>query len=1223
MGDFQQVLQVVPPSPVVVFPTYPRTVVVPPLPPVITYSTLSAPVAPTVAIDRTTSVIIPAVPQAGSAPLQTNATNLLSSFGLINPDLTMETKDIPYFIPYSYLDQIKPQDPLNVSTVNALAVNVSTLNANTVNASTINVVSTFAKNVLSDYIEATESYVYDNFTLDNQVLTANATSLLLNGNPLVTANQISSISDWAKDPAISTIQANGNDLTGVRAGFFSSIVANSMTVNKLTTLYSTTVETFESTITAEIQKLTVSSITGGNAYFDVITAGSIINPSASTINCQYLNVSSNATFSNATFSNAPTFNQGGTFNGTRPNFNTGINTSGPNNFNFTNIDNASNINGNVITIAPQNNLNINTSNAVSVVVDRGTDIGGSANINLTSQNGGGSFVNILAKTADSSALTPASAVNIEAQGNVYYGTNNPYGGAVNIKADAGLSGNILGTTGGGAINLTAYSYNTTQPGVIRESAGSISAYSGATSPLTGVYGYSYYSALNCLSLTAGSTTPSGSYPGVVYLRGDNGTKVVNGFYADTITATGNSVLPSITGVTSINGSAYPPTFSVPNALNVSSITTSTIQTPFASISSITDVSTINGVAYPPSGGASWVSTATTDLNMNGHNINLPSPGGGGTSGSIVKQYGTSGTLVVSDGTGVVLQSPANIIQTPTGNTIWTIGDTGATIYQPGGTTFQTPLTASTINAPLASLSSITNLSSINGVKYPFVTLGVSNFTASTITASNVTASNASLLSITNVSSINGSKYPLNAFGPITVSSVTSALSNVTPQTIGTNSGYTWSRVGSVSANYTCITNSSGNTAGYLAGTANGYIYYYNGGTEVQQATIQNWSGIANFNPNSQSLFTCVACVNGGGIYVTANLGTTWTLTSAPTANWTCITGVAGTGLTTTAYAGSTDQGIYYTTDTGTTWTQVPGSTGLNWSAIRSGLGTSNTYVFAVVNGGKAYSITTTGITIYSNCPTGAWVGITPFIVNSSFGDSVGFYVARIDGNFNYLTGDLINFASMGQKGYVATNYNASLVIVALPNNPIIYSINGQSYITSSSGSLPWSCMNTDWSTNVNPYGTNVSIATSPGYVYNMLNQGTNNFWGDFKIQAPNVIYLNAGNSQNTTTLGKGTIYMGAGTLNAPRAVTYINPVNYGTTRQPFIQYGTASAGTTSPYTVVMPVTYTDTTYVIQATHKDTAANTLFSANPLSPSTFSIAWTGAVGFQSVYWTTFGT
>jgi hypothetical protein len=1158
MGDFQQVLQVSSPPPVINYPTQPRVVVVPSLPPVITYPILTAPVVSTFAVERTTSVILPATPASGSAPLSVTTTTPLSTFGLINPTLTFENKDTPYYIPYSYLDQLKKQDPLTVSTLNAQTVNVSTVNAITVNA-----VSSFFQNVSTNYIEAYESYVYDKFTLDNQVLTANATELLLNGNPLVTANQISSIADWSKDPAISTIQANGNDLIDVRAGFFSSITANSMTVNKLTTLFSTTVETFESTFVSETHKLTVSSITGGNASFDVLIANSIINPSASTINCQYLNVASNANMLNATFSNAPTFNQGGTFNGTRPNFNTGINTSGPNNFNFTNIDNASNINGNVITISPQNNLNINTSNAVATVVDRGADVGGSAVIGLTARYGAGSQINLNANSASIYSPTPASAINLNAQGNVSYLSGIPFGGAVNISAQAGLSGTGTSIAGGGGINLTAYSYGALAPGTIKESAGSILSYSGLTVPSVGVLGSGFYSALNCLSLTAGASPATTSYPGVVYLRGDNGTKVVNGFYSDTINSSGNANLDTVTtnGITAQTGSNLG--FSAPLCniqFNSATVGFNANITGDFSVSTIINLSTINGSAYPPPSGVPSALTVST-------------------------------------------------------------------------------LTASTITSPYASLSTIVNVSTINGSAYPPVAsipavLGVSTLTASTITSSNaslrsitnvssITASNASLLSITNVSSINGAKYPGNAFGPITVSSVTSALSNVTPQTIGTNSGYTWSRVGSVSTNYTCITNSYGNTAGYLAGTSNGYIYYYNGSTEVQQATIQNWSGIANFNPNSQSLVTSVACVNGGGIWKTTDTGTTWTVTTAPTANWTCITGVAGTGLTTTAYAGSTDQGIYYTTDTGTTWTQVPGSTGLNWSAIRPGLGTSNTYVFAVVNGGKAYSITTTGITIYSNCPTGAWVGITPYIYNSFSADTVGFYVARIDGNFNYYTPDLINFYSMGQKGYVATNYNASLIMVALPNTPIIYNINGQGYITSASGSLPWSCMNTDWNTNVNPNGTNVSIATSPGYVYTMFNQGTNNFLGDFRIQAPNAIYLYAGNSQNSTTLGKGTIYMGAGTLNAPRAVTYINPVNYATTRQPFIQYGTASAGTTSPYTVVMPVTYTDTTYVIQTTHKDTTANTLFSANALSPSTFSIAWTGAVGFQSVYWTTFGT
>lgn len=228
-----------------------------------------------------------------------------------------------------------------------------------------------------------------------------------------------------------------------------------------------------------------------------------------------------------------------TTSGNRPNFPIGFNTNGANNFNFQNIDNAQNINGNVINILPQNNLNLTTSNAVRTTVDRGSDVGGSAIIDLTARYGAGSQINLNANSASIYSPTPTSAVNINAQGNVSYLTDIPYGGAVNISAQAGASGAGASGAGGGGINLTSYSYSALVPGTIKESAGSILAYSGLASPLVGVYGYSFYSALNCLSLTAGATTPSGSYPGVVYLRGDNGTKVANGLYADSLTTTGN------------------------------------------------------------------------------------------------------------------------------------------------------------------------------------------------------------------------------------------------------------------------------------------------------------------------------------------------------------------------------------------------------------------------------------------------------------------------------------------------------------------------------------------------------------------------------------------------------------------------------------------------------------------------------------------------------------
>jgi hypothetical protein len=423
------------------------------------------------------------------------------------------------------------------------------------NASTINSISTFARSISTSYIETTEAYVDDKLTLDNQVLTADATSLLLNGIPLVTTANISSLSDWALDPAVSTIQADGNDLIDVRAGYFSSIVADGLTVVKLTTLFSTTIEVFESTITSETQKLTVSSINGGHAFFDFLTAGSIINPAASTITCDFLNVASNATFSN-----------GATFSGTRPNFNTGINTSGANNFNNTNLDNCGQINAGA--------LNLFGSATVGVLADSGGSILTNTAISLATQNGGSSVINIEAKRNALLAYPiPLSQVNIVAEGNcpnIPVVPLTPYGGAVNISANAGQDPifpltAVTNAFAPGAIHLTAYSKGLF-PGLITEAAGSILAYSGLTSPTTGLFGCSFYSALTCLSLSAGLSPALTSFPGTVFLRGDNGTKVVNGLYCDTLynNAGGNLLITTqdansvnITNVRNINMSNSP------------------------------------------------------------------------------------------------------------------------------------------------------------------------------------------------------------------------------------------------------------------------------------------------------------------------------------------------------------------------------------------------------------------------------------------------------------------------------------------------------------------------------------------------------------------------------------------------------------------------------------------------------------------------------------------
>jgi len=607
-----------------------------------------------------------------------------------------------------YASWYNPNSPIFVK----IPAQVSTLAVSSLTGNTLNVVSTFTKNLLADYSETTEAFIYDILTIDNQKLTANNTSLLLNGVPIATIANLSSIADWSIYPQTSTVQGNRQSTIGLSylsastIGAVNLIASNIFTQNlmafNIVNFQSTVVEVYESTIqsdvklanisTANINNLyvstgsvstlnsingnfnnisagttTVNTITGNSASFSnftasSITVSSIISPPVTAGSFSSITVVSNTntgsltvgTNNTTSFASAPVFSDGGNFNGTRPNFNTGIVTSGPNNFNNTNLDNVGRITANTVFVGSPNYLNIQTSSYTKVLNDRGADVGGNSVIELTAQYGGATRVNITAGQSSAYAVTPTQIITLTANGSTSL-SQNAVGGRVSIVANAGsgVGCNILGF---GQVDITAYS-SLPFAGVIKESAGSILAYSGLTTPLVGVYGYSFYSALNCLSLTAGSTVPSGSYPGIVYLRGDNGTKVVNGFYADNANVTGttttsNIVTNSINSFTSqgitiqapvnnINFIASTATFqcgiagdfSVPSIINLSSINGAPY-TPGGGgsvVSSFTNlatssfmVSSINNAVYPPpGGGGSFVSTATSDLNMNNFNITSP------------------------------------------------------------------------------------------------------------------------------------------------------------------------------------------------------------------------------------------------------------------------------------------------------------------------------------------------------------------------------------------------------------------------------------------------------------------------------------------------------------------------------------------------------------------------------------------------------------------------
>jgi hypothetical protein len=597
--------------------------------------------------------------------------------------------------------------PLYVS-----SVNVRDIRGGAANFSSIGTAGSFNANSISSALAYISSISTTIITLDGNTLATDGggfgAELLLNGVPIATASNISSLADWAYDPAISTINANNNNIIsannigcvnlnatnsvgGVIGAFTTLTSANiTNTSNVLTnTLQTTGLINAASVSTPSLKANLISSSAGvfstltsptavfGSLSTSYISSAAILTGSIGANSGSYSTISvstitagsvvfpvepnlvvSSITVDGATTTQSLSVTSGANFAGTRPNFTTGIVTSGANNFNNNNLDNVGRITANTVFIGSPNYLNTQTSSFTTVLNDRGADVGGNSVINLTAQYGAATRVNITAGQASAYAPTPTSQVNITANGSTSL-TNNAVGGRVSLVANAG-SGSGTNVLGFGQIDLTAYS-SLPYAGVIKESAGSIIAYSGVGTPLVGVYGYSFYSALNCLSLTAGSTVPSGSYPGVVYLRGDNGTKVVNGFYSDSVDVTGTTTTSNvITNTVAAPGSsgiaiqaptnnisfiASTATFlcgiagdlSVKSLVNLSSIngvpyvsgggaTVSSFTNLYATNASTTNllVSSINNAAYPPSGGGgSFVSTATSDLNMNNYNITSP------------------------------------------------------------------------------------------------------------------------------------------------------------------------------------------------------------------------------------------------------------------------------------------------------------------------------------------------------------------------------------------------------------------------------------------------------------------------------------------------------------------------------------------------------------------------------------------------------------------------
>ena len=515
----------------------------------------------------------------------------------------------------------------------------------------LNVVELNNFSLSSQIVEAEELYASTISTLalnlDNSLLTTVGTELLLNGIPLATTSNISSLSDWALDPAVSTLNMNGNssingsltstNVINAGSGLIGSLVCNSISTNTLTVQSTIHVVSTLSSLQIEAQSGIFSSINGiqfpqGISSFNSASVSSL---TVSSIN----NISYPPP--NSDVSQWANFRALSTITG-------GAGATDDLNLRATRFLNANAV-------------------GVNVVVDEGANIAAPASFNVTAQNGN--------------------------RGNISLTANPGFGGVFGQIGLTANGGTVLGVGTGGLIELTANTplgtlCNATS--AIKFSAAGINSYAGAVPSVGSLLGYNFIYGTLGVNLCAGLPPLLPNTAGTTYLYGSAGitlgsqtntasditqssggglfTTLVTGYWPGGIFSPSNLVIrgrqipvygnsyvqlcnvdilsfdsgarKAITGVSTINGAAYPPPAGsvpsdlvvstlvsrdsvgtlalsvssinggsypppappvvIPSDLVVSTLTASTsVTAPLISVSTLVNISTINGASYPP------------------------------------------------------------------------------------------------------------------------------------------------------------------------------------------------------------------------------------------------------------------------------------------------------------------------------------------------------------------------------------------------------------------------------------------------------------------------------------------------------------------------------------------------------------------------------------------------------------------------------------------------
>jgi hypothetical protein len=277
---------------------------------------------------------------------------------------------------------------------------------------------------------------------------------------------------------------------------------------------------------------------------------------------------------------------------------------------------------------------------------------------------------------------------------------------------------------------------------------------------------------------------------------------------------------------------------------------------------------------------------------------------------------------------------------------------------------------------------------------------------------------------------------------------------------------------------------------------------------------------------------------GGGVYLTANNGTSWTAVNNGLPGMVGVSALAVNGGN--IFAGTLGRGVYLTANNGTSWT-----------AVNNGLSGVASVGELVANGGNIFAGTDYGVYLTINNGT-SWTAVNNGLTNTNVLSLIangGYVFAGTNGGGVFLTTN--NGTSWTRVSNGLTN--GTVLSFAVNGGSLFAGTNGGGVFLTTNNGASWSAVNTGL-TNLNVYsltasGGYVFAGTNTGGVFFSANNGTN--WVEFNdglsISSVNVLtasgtYLFAGMSANPGVRRRPLTDV----ANLPLAPTLTSPANGST-----------------------------------------------------------------------------